>query len=605
VVDRHGQASVRFGVFELDLAAGELRKRGLRLKLQRQPFQILQALLERPGELVSRADLRNKLWPDNVYLDFEHELNKALNKLRLALCDDARSPRYIETHFGQGYRFIAPVQTNVGDAPAPNTPTFRIAVLPFVHLASDPEQQIFADSLTAGTIAQLGALYPERLRVIARSSVFRYWGSLKPPGEIGKELGVEYLLIGTTRSSGTRLRLTVELVHAEEQVCLWTHNYDHEVSDPFAFQHEIARGIAESLKLELRPERLAAYERSRGHNAHAREAYLKGRYHWSGRTEASLRKSLAYFREAIAADPKHARAHVGLAESYIVMGNWGMLAPEDAITFARNAVLHGLDINPRLAEAHASLGWIRFAHDRDWAASEHEFELVSRLNPNYVSGPHWHAYSLAALGEFDRALALNRQALLIDPLSLPANAVRGWLLFLARRYEQAIEQCKATVDLDPTHALGHLYLAMVYTAKQQHANALVEYEIARECSSDLPMIIACSGHGYAAAGDLAAAQRVLDELGVIRKTRYVPSYWVALVYAGLGLTEEAFDWLQRAYDERCEWLAFMNVDPRLEHLRCDQRFQALASKLCLWPAAETIPAEDITPPEAEGTLVPV
>jgi TolB-like protein len=268
--DRFGQLSVRFGVFELDLAAGELQKRGLRVRLQRQPFQILLALLERPGELVSRSDLRKRLWPDNVFLDFEHELNKALNKLRLALGDDARSPRYIETNFGQGYRFIAPVQTAVNDPPAANTATFRIAVLPFVHLASDPEQQIFADSLTAGTIGQLGALYPERLRVIARSSVFRYWGSLKPLVEIANELGVDYLLTGTTRSSGTRVRLTVELVHADEQICLWTHAYDHEVSDPFAFQHEIARGIAESLKHELRPERLAAYERSRGHDAHSR-----------------------------------------------------------------------------------------------------------------------------------------------------------------------------------------------------------------------------------------------------------------------------------------------------------------------------------------------
>jgi TolB-like protein/Tfp pilus assembly protein PilF len=601
VVNRHGQASVRFGVFELDLAAGELRKRGLRMKLQRQPFQILLALLERPGELVSRPDLRNRLWPDNVFLNFEHELNKALNKLRLALSDDARSPRFIETHFGQGYRFIAPVQTDAREPRATHGGVFRIAVLPFVHLASDPEQQIFADSLTAGTIGQLGALYPDRLRVIARSSVFRYWGSLKPLGEIAKELGVDYLLIGTTRSSGTRVRLTVELVHAEEQVCLWTHNYDHEVSDPFAFQHEIARGIAESLKLELRPERLAAYERSRGHDAHAREAYLKGRYHWSGRTEASLRKSLAYFREAIAADPKHALAHVGLAESYVVMGNSGMLAPDDAITFARDAVLRALDINHQLAEAHASLGWIRFAHDRDWAASEHEFELVSKLNPNYVSGPHWHAYSLGALGDFDRALVINRQALLIDPLSLPANAARSWLLFLARRYDQAIEQCKATIELDPMHWLGHHHLAMAYTAKRQHENALVEYEIAQECSSDLPMLLACCGHGYAAAGDFASAQRVLDELAIIRKTRYVPSYWVALVYAGLGLADEVFDWLQRAYDEHCEWVAFMNVDPRLEHLRADPRFQSLASKLHL-PSADPVETEAVTPSKPEVLL---
>lgn len=590
MLDQYGQLLARFGVFELDLAAGELRKRGLRVNLQRQPFQILLALLEQPGELVRRADLRKRLWPDNVFLDFEHELNKALNKLRLALGDDARSPKYIETHFGQGYRFIAPVQASATEAPVRSGETIRIAVLPFVHLASDPEQQIFADGLTAGIIIQLGALYPERLRVIARSSVFQYRGSLKSLGEIANELGVEYVLSGTTQFAGTRLRLTAELVHAKDQVCLWTHSYDHEVSDPFAFQQEIALGIAASLKIELRPERLAAYKHSRAHNAHARDAYLKGRFHLSRRTEAGLRKSLAYFREAIAADPRHALAHVGLAESYVVMGNWGILAPEDAISFARDAVLRALDINPQLAEARASLGWIRFAHDRDWAASAHEFELLSKLSPNYVTGPHLHAYSLAARGEFDRALALNRHALLIDPLSLPANAVRGWLLFLARRYDQAVEQCKATVELDPMHWLGHIYLATAYTAKGQHANAIVEYGIARECSSDLPMIIACLGHGYAAAADFAAAQGVLDELAVIRKTRYVPPYWVALVYAGLGLVDEAFEWLQRAYDERCDWLAFMNVDPRLDHLRTDPRFESLVSKLHL-PVRETVGGE--------------
>ncbi len=585
MTNRNGHSNLRFGVFEVEAIAGELCKRGLRVKLQRQPFEILLALLEDPGELVTRAELRKRLWPENVFVDFEHELNKALNKLRSALGDDPRNPRYIETLSGRGYRFIVPVQTSSPEAPPAFThPTFRIAVLPFVDLASDAEQQIFADSLTAGTIIQLGALYPERLRVTARSSVFRYWGSLKPLGEIAKELGVEYLLTGTTRSSGTRVRLTVELLHAENQVCLWTGTYDHEMTDPFSFQHEIARGIAESLKIEFRPERLAAYERSRGHDTHAREAYLKGRYHWSGRTEASLRKSLAYFREAISADPNHALAHVGIAESYIAMGNMGMLAPEDAISFARDALLRALDVNPQLAEAHASLGWIRFAYDRDWAASEREFQLVSRLNPNYVMGPHWHAYSLGALGEFERALAINRQALLIDPLSLPVNATRGWLLFLAGRYDQAIEQCKATVELDPVHWLGHLYLAMAYTANGQCEKAIAEYEMARECSSDLPMVIACSGHGYAAAGDFAAAQRVLDELAVVRKARYVPPYWVALVYAGLGLVDEAFEWLQRAYDERGNWAAFINVDPRLEHLRADARFELLLSSLRLPPA---------------------
>jgi TolB-like protein/Tfp pilus assembly protein PilF len=581
VVEGHREGVVRFGVFELDVAAGELRKHGLRVKLQRQPFQLLRTLLERPGALVTRSDLKKRLWPENIFLDFEHELNKALNKLRLALGDDARSPRFIETLFGEGYRFIAPVQRSVASVPAVSGEAFRVAVLPFVPLLPEAEQQVFAESLTAGTIMQLGALCPDRLRVIARSSVFRYQGSKKTLGEIARELGVEYILTGVMRGAGRRVLLTVELVHAEDQFCLWSQAYDHKVADPFKLQEEIALGVAELLKIEPRPDRLAAYERSRGHHAGAREAYLKGRLHWTRRTEVGLRKSLAYYQEAIAADPRHALAHVGLAESYIVMGNFGVLAPEDAISLARDAILRALDISPQLAEAHVSLGWIRFALDRDWTATQREFELASRLNPNYPIGPNWHAYSLAALGKFDRALAMNRQALQIDPLSLPVNAARGWLLFLARRYEQAIEQCRSTVELDPSHALGHVYLAMALSATGQHANAISEYETARRCSSDLPIMIACCGYGYAAAGDVTTARQVLDEMAFIRRTRYVPSYWVALVCAGLDLSDETFEWLYRAYDEHCDWIAFMNVDPRLDHLRGDARFTSLAGKLRL------------------------
>ncbi len=313
----------------------------------------------------------------------------------------------------------------------------------------------------------------------------------------------------------------------------------------------------------------------------AREAYLKGRHFWNKRTEEALKKSLEYFNRAIEADPTYAMAYVGLADAYVILGNWSMLPPDETVPKARAAAFKALEINPQLPDAHAPLGWAKFAFDRDWKGSDREFNLAIEQNPNYPLARHWHSHTLAARGHLDAALEQNHQALELDSLSVPINALKGWFLFCARRYDAAIEQCRMAVELDPHHPAPHGYLSMAYTVSGRFAEGIAEGEKARSCSGNLPMLIAFSGYPYAAAGDLARAENVLRELEEIRKRRYVPSFWVAMIFAGLGRIDQALDWLEGAYRERSDWVGFACIDPRLDALRADPRFMAFKQKLGL------------------------
>jgi TolB-like protein len=576
--------NVRFRDYEVDVRSGELRKRGLVIKLQGKPFQLLVTLLGRPRELVTREELRHRLWPSDAYVDFERSINIAIHKVRVALNDLADRPRYIETLARRGYRFIAPVQNPHALADqgiSGPQPRLRLVVLPFENMNMGPDEDWFSEGLMEETIAQLGHLHPRQLAVIARSSAMRYKGSGKPVEQIGEELQVGYVVTGTVRRAAGRVRLAAELIQVSDQTSLWVETFEHELADPFTLQSRFAKGIAEALEIRLPLAHHAALQRVRPANLEAREAYLKGRHFWNKRTEEGLKKSLEYFQRAIEADPRYALAYVGLADANVILGNWSMLSPADTIPQARAAARKALEIDPQLAEPHAALGWAKFAFDRDWKGSDREFNLAIEQNPNYALARHWYSHSLAARGLVDAALDQNQQALELDALSVPIISLRGWLLFCGRRYHEAIQQCLMAMELDPYHPAPHGYLSMAYTMSGRLAEGIAEGEKARHSSGDLPMLIAFSGHPYAVAGDVARAEQILHELEEMRKKRYVPSYWVALIHAGLGRVDQAFESLQAAYSERSDWVGFASVDPRLDSLRSDPRFAELKKMLGL------------------------
>jgi TolB-like protein/DNA-binding winged helix-turn-helix (wHTH) protein/tetratricopeptide (TPR) repeat protein len=622
-----GSPPVRFGVFELDVRTGELRKGGTRIRLQEQPFQVLAALVERPGEVVTREELRERLWPSGVIVDFDHSLNKAVNKLRDALGDAADNPRFIETLPRRGYRFLIPVTDSVKRpnsvvepddivCPAPEVPEadrfwsksrilaglavvamalgvmalwrtwpaqaspppgrIMLAVLPFRNLAGSPDEDYFSDGLTEEMIAELGRLTSDdRLGVIARTSAMHYKNTSRLVTEIGRELGVDYILEGSIRRAGRRVRITAQLVQIRDQTNLWSESYDRDLADVFAIQNDVASRIAGSLALELLPPQRASRASAPTTDIVAHEEYLKGRFLWSKRTEDGLRGSLDHFQRAVAADPGYARGYVGLADSYNLLADYGALAPADALPRARGAALRALEIDPRLAEAHASLAWTTLVYDRDIASAEQGFRRAIALNPGYASAHQWYAFCLKAAGRHEDAMREVRRAQELDPLSLIINAVVAWHHYYARQYDDAIAQARRVAALDPTFSRVNSYLGWSLLEKGEYAPALEALQKATDLFGNSPARRAEMAHALAVAGRTAEARRVLEEMTTLARTQYVESDLIARIHVGLGDRDRAFEWLERALAEHAPKLVLLRVDPRVDSLRSDPRFADL------------------------------
>jgi TolB-like protein/DNA-binding winged helix-turn-helix (wHTH) protein/Flp pilus assembly protein TadD len=654
--------TARFGVFEVDLRAGELRKGGSRVRLQEQPFQVLVALIERPGEVVTRDELRERLWPSGVVVDFDHSLNKAVNKVREALGDAAENPRFIETLPKRGYRFIAPVQlpptagarpeTPVAAQPAPvaleehleNPPTagpvlpdpgalpagpkivpdivmaesdsasararlvivglgvvlvvlvlgsvwrmtrgdrsrasalsgrVMLAVLPFRNLAGSGDEDYFSDGLTEEMIAQLGRLQPQRLGVIARTSSMHYKNTEKLVAQIADELAVDYLLEGSVRRAGGRVRITAQLVRTDDQTPLWSETYDRDLRDVFAIQSEVTRRIVSSLALELLPRQTQAISEPPTTNMAAHEEYLRGRFQWSKRTEESLQRSLEHFERAVAADKAYALGYVGTADSYNLLADYGALSPADALPRARSAALEALRLAPDLAEAHASLAWTTLVYDRDVAAAQAGFERAIALNPAYASAHQWYAFALKAAGRHDEALRAVRRAQELDPLSLIINAVVAWHHYYARQYDEAIAQCTRVIAMDPTFSRVHSYLGWSLVQKGQFEEGLQALRKASDLFGTSPARELEWAYALAAAGRAGEARAVVDTVLKQARGRYIESDLVARVHVALGDRDRAFEWFDRALEEHAPKLVLLKVDPRLDPIRADPRFAEL------------------------------
>jgi TolB-like protein/DNA-binding winged helix-turn-helix (wHTH) protein/Flp pilus assembly protein TadD len=612
---------LRFGVFDVDLRSGELRKSGSKISLQEQPFKILTALLEHPGEVVTREELRSLIWPQESFGDFDHAVCVAVAKLRTALGDSADVPRYVETLHRRGYRFIFPIvganesdakgspkdpdhgdyspresqaalqPLNAGLAAASvrsrsreadqKTEKIRLIVLPFDNLGGDPQYEYFSDGLTEEMITRVGQLDPSHVGVIARSTTMRYKNVGKSIKDIGRELGVHYILEGGVRRAVDRVRVSVRLIQVSDETNLWAETYDRCLADVLQLQAEIARATASEIRLTLTREQQVRLGGGLPVNPVAHDSYLKGRYCWNRRSEEGLKKAVDYFNRAISSDPKFAAAYSGLADAYSILGAYGALSPKDAFLSSKAAAGRALEIDETLAEAHASLAWASFLFDWDWSVAEKEFERAIELNPNYATAHFWRGVYMTSMGRISEALLEMHRAQELDPLALPIVAIGGWIFVFARQYDQAIEQAEKAIIMDPNYPLAHGYLGMALEHKGMLTEAITEFHKGFTLSGGLPLYLGFMGHAYAVAGQKHKAEETLHELKRLSKCRYVSAMELALVYVGLRDTRAAFAWLQKAYDERACLPLFLKMDPAFDSLRSDPRYQQLLSRVGL------------------------
>jgi adenylate cyclase len=455
----------------------------------------------------------------------------------------------------------------------------RIAVLPFVNMSPDSRDEFFADGMTEELIATMSKI--SGLKVIARTSVMGYKGGQKKVNEIARDLGVGTVLEGSVRKAGAKLRINVQLVDAQNSDDLWTESYDREVKDIFAIQTDISKTVAESLKVRLLSQEQSRIEKKPTENPEAYILYLKGRSHWNKRSEEGLYKAIKLFEEAIARDPQYALAYVGLADCYSILGVYGYRRPNAVFPQAKELALKALSLDENLAEAHASLSETMTHYYYDWVKADHELRKALELNPNFSQAHSWFGTCyLASMGRLDEALAENRRAEQLDPLSTLMATEVGRVLYFARRYDEALVQYRKALKIEPDSIIARKGLADVYSQKCMYEEALVEINTAVELSNRSVYILDDAGYVYAVSGRRDEAKKVLDRLDDLSNEMYVPEYGRAVIHLGLGDKDKAMDWLWKAYNERC-FLTWLKVEPIFDPLRSDPRFRSLLGKLGL------------------------
>ncbi len=463
--------------------------------------------------------------------------------------------------------------------PSPHRQEPRVAVLPLSNISGQAADEYFVDGMTEELIQTLSKI--AGLRVIGRASVMRYKSSSETPAVIAGELGVNAVVEGGVRKAGNRIRVTARLLDAKSSDTLWSQDYNREFGDVFALQSEISRRIADSLQVEILGTERRVLERPITESTAAHAAYLQGRHQLNLRTEESVRLSLKSFGQALRDDSRFALAHAGISDAYSTLAWLEYARPRSAFPRARKAALRALALDPTLAEAHTSLGFVRFLYDRSWVDAEREFRHAISLNQNYPTAHQFYSDLLKALGRLDEALVEVNRALELDPVSLGINTALGHVLYLSRRYDAAIAQYRKALRLNPNFAQAHLWFGRPYLEKGMFERAIDEVETAVRLTNESTMSLAVLGHAFASAGRPKEAQQILSTLAKRGRSQYVPSYWIALVYVGLGDKDRAFQWLGRAEKERSAWLAWVKVEPRFDGLRSDPRFGRLLRRLNL------------------------
>lgn len=564
---RHG--AVRFGGFDLDPRAGELRKGKKRLHLAPQPLKVLCFLVSRAGQLVTRDELREQLWRTDTFVDFDQGLNVCVRQIREVLSDSADVPRFIETVPRRGYRFIA---RQVRAAPQPSI--HSLVILPFENISGDPELEYVGEGIAESLINSLSGL--ESLRVVPRSAAFRHKGT-SDLGRIGRELKASAVVTGRVVSQNGWINVQAELVDLATESQLWGEHYHTQFSDVFEAQEEISQEICHRLRLSLTAADAHRLKRRYTQNPDAYHLYLKGRFCFERRTELGLRKAIEYFEAAVEKDPQYALAYAGLADSYTLLGcgTYGALAAKTATSRASAMALRALRADESLAEAHTSLAFVRFRFDWGWAEAEKEFQRAIELNPRYARAHHWYALFLAAMGRLEEALKEIKWAQELEPLSLTAITAEARILHFARRYDEAIERFRNVLDLDPNLVPAHFDLGASYQQKRRYQDALREYETCTTLSRGSLIYVGAMAEAYARLGKRDEAVKILAEIQAASTKQYVSANDIALIYIALGEHDEALSFLKRAVEQRDGSLVWSKVAPECDPLRSDPRFNDL------------------------------
>ena len=630
-----------FGPFELRVRTHELFKHGIRVKLRPQPFQLLLALVKRAGDVVTREELRQQLWPQGTFVDFEQGLNTAVKELRGALGDSADEPRYIETLPRVGYRILVPVNSkssvteaapaeraalSVEAALAVSLPTHDtqrvaprisrglavslaviflvilgsyflwsrsrpaaqpvstrviLAVLPFENLTGDPGQEYFSDGLTDEMISKLSGLDPQHFGVIARSSVMGYKHGQARLDEIGRELGAQYVLEGSVRRDASTVRVAAQLIQLKDQTHLWSRQYDRELSNLLVLQGEIAREITDEIQATIGERKAAPATREAAMSAQqlaAYDFYLKGLFYWNKRTLEGFQQAIASFEQAIARDPGYAPAHAGLANSYSLLSAYSVAPGAQYMPLARAAALRALELDANLPEAHTALALVIQNYDYDWQTAEKEYRRAIELNPNYATAHQWYAEHLGFRGRFEEAFRESERARQLDPLSLIIAADHAALLYYSRQYDRAIEQFRAVLELDPSFPRAHMIIS-AYLEKGMFAEALEDLEARRRIGGESPYYWGTLAYVSGRAGQSERSRQALKKLEAAARRERVPPSILAFAYLGSGDRERALTYLETAYAEHWNGLTGIGVEAMYDPLRDEPRFQEILQRI--------------------------
>jgi TolB-like protein/Tfp pilus assembly protein PilF len=568
--------SYRFGRYRLQAPGGLLYGDDRLIPLAPKVAKTLLLLVENAGEVVEKEELLKKVWSD-AFIE-EGSLTRTISVLRKALHDGERGLEFIATISKRGYRFVARVEEIKNPAASTGDAKIMFAVLPFENLSGDPEQEYFSDGLTEEMITQMSRLNPQRLGVIARTSAMMFKGTRKRIGEIGKGLGVGYILEGSVRRSGNRVRISAQLIQVADETHVWAENYERSLGDVLLIQSEVARAIAQEIQVTLTPREERRLSSTQRVSAEAYEAYLRGRHSWNKRTEEGMRRSISYYETAIQEHPDYAMAHAGIADSYVMLACRGMVPAKETFQKAKAAARKALELDGALGEAHGSLAHVRL-HDWDWEGLESDFERAIQLDPSQAIVHYWYGEYLMSMGRPEEAIAVTQRAYQLDPLSPVIGASLAMILFLARRYDQAVEVLKRAIEIHPDHFLLHLRMGLLLIQERQYSQAIAELKKALGLANRSTETQAALALVYAAAGETKSAAKITRELEKSQAQRYVLPYNIAKIYAAGRNTERAFAWLEKAYAEGNPDLIELNSEPVFDGLRDDPRFSALMRRV--------------------------
>lgn len=624
-----------FGAFRVDPRERQLLRDGTPVPLTAKAFDTLLLLISRSGHLVERTEIMRAVWPDSFVEEANltvtiHMLRKALNDI-----DESSEHKYIETVAKRGYRFLGSVrEVEVEGTPelkhalaAPSLENEAIitvaerksswlshyplrvslltvvslaivffavrawetteaggkiqslAVLPFRSLNPDANQDYLGLAMADAIITKLGTT--GQVLVKPTSSVMKYANSADDPLSIGHEQKVDAILSGNIQHMPDRVRVTAQLVRVSDGSLLWADSFEETPQRMFALEGEVEERVARSMSVHLEKSVRAEPADRQSRNFNAYKLYLEGRYFWNKRTEEGLRRSIEYFQQATLEDPQYAAAYAGLADSYALLGSYGVEPTEQAYPNARSAALKALELDNSLSEAHTSLGMIAFYYEWNWPQAEHEFQRSIDLNPKYAMAHMWYADNLAAMGRGDEAMDQIRQAQELDPLSLIINTEVGRVFYFLRKYDQATIAYRKVLDFDPQFARAHTRLGMTFAAEQNFNDAVREFQLSQQLSGNDPYLDGLLGYAQAFAGNKAEARRLLQKLTQRAQREFVPAYSMALICVGLGERDRAMQLLAQSYTDRSTYMVYAKSDPLLDSVRIDPRFQDLMKQMGL------------------------